>query len=249
MAWTLAPALVALRAEVDRRWPGRSKRYDGTIGDAAHQARTSEHNPDSLGVVRAIDVDIDGIVVQQLLDATIGDDRVHYVIYNRRIYSRTNGWAARPYSGANAHTKHVHISLRNRTSENASAAVVARAAGDTSPWLSTATTTPKPKPPASGAPGSLSVAALKAARYSDPPKAGQPVGPSGAQVRVFEAALVATGWLASRDADGHYGSNTVKAVQGFQRKHSGAKNPDGWMGAKELARLKQLAKASWSVTK
>ena len=51
MSWTLAPALVQLRQELNARWPGRSKASDGTIGDAAHKARVSEHNPDADGVV------------------------------------------------------------------------------------------------------------------------------------------------------------------------------------------------------
>lgn len=240
--WTLAPALTQLLTEINRRWPGRSKALDGTIGDAAHRARVSEHNPDSLGVVRAIDVDINGINVQQLLDAAIRDQRVHYVIYNRKIYSRTHGWAARPYTGASPHDRHVHISLRNRTSESASAATVAAAAGDTSAWL---TSTPAPAP----VPGlTLSVAALRRARYADPPKTGTPVGVAGAQVKALEAALVKLGLLASSRADGHYGSDTVKAVQAFQRRYSGAKSPDGWMGVKELSRLRQLAGASWKVS-
>lgn len=239
--WTLAPALTQLIQEVNARWPKRSKAYDGTIGDTAHQARTSEHNPDSLGVVRAVDIDIDGISVQQLLDATIGDQRVHYVIYNRRIYSRTHGWKARAYTGASAHTRHVHISLRNRTSEQASPAVVAAAAADTSAWFASQPA-PAPTPALT-----LSVAALKRARYADPPKSGTPVGVSGAQVRALEAALVKTGWLDAKRADGHYGSETVAAVQAFQRRHSGATKPDGWMGAKELTRLRQLAGATWRV--
>ena len=111
---------------------------------------------------------------------------------------------------------------------------------------------PAPKPPASKpAPelvGTVSVASLKRARYADPPMAGRPVGTAGNQVYTLEAALVRTGWLAPRYRDGHYGSTTVEAVQGFQRKHSGASKPDGWMGPEELRRLFRLAGMSTRVT-
>lgn len=132
--WTLAPALSALLREVNARWPHRSKASDGTIGDTAHAARQSEHNPDSRGVVRAVDITVAGIDKAALLKAVIGDSRVHYVISDRKIYSRSNRWTPAAYYGANPHDKHVHISLRNRTSESADWATVDKAAADTSSW-------------------------------------------------------------------------------------------------------------------
>lgn len=132
--WTLAPALSALIREVNARWPHRSKASDGTIGDTAHAARKSEHNPDSRGVVRAVDITVAGIDKAALLKAVIGDSRVHYAISDRKIYSRSNGWTPAAYYGANPHDKHVHISLRNRTSESADWATVDKAAADTSSW-------------------------------------------------------------------------------------------------------------------
>lgn len=132
--WTLAPALSALIREVNARWPHRSKASDGTIGDTAHSTRKSEHNPDAKGVVRAVDITVAGIDKAALLKAVIGDSRVHYVISDRRIYSRSNRWTPAAYYGANPHDKHVHISLRNRTSESADWATVDKAAADTSSW-------------------------------------------------------------------------------------------------------------------
>lgn len=108
----LAPSLIALRAELNERWPNRDTASDGWIGDPAHSSRISDHNPDGKGCVHAIDVDIDGINVDSLLKQVIGDPRVWYVIFNRRIYSRTYGWAALVYNGTNPHTAHVHISIR-----------------------------------------------------------------------------------------------------------------------------------------
>lgn len=117
----LAPSLVKLRDEINRKWPKRDKASDGWVGDTSHQARVSDHNPDwaAGGVVRAIDVDIDGIDRLALLRTVIGDPRVWYVISNRIIYSRTYGWAARSYTGSNPHDKHVHISIMHtRAAEN-----------------------------------------------------------------------------------------------------------------------------------
>lgn len=120
--WYLADSLIALGNEINARWPNRDTGSDGAIGDASHQARKSDHNPDwsnlaiamgSKGVVRAIDIDNGGINVQELLDATIGDPRVWYVIWDRHIYSRTHNWEKQVYNGTDDHTGHLHISLNH----------------------------------------------------------------------------------------------------------------------------------------
>ena len=59
--WYLAPSLNVLRGEIDAAHPHRQKKMDGTIGDAAHAARDSDHNPNARGSVNAIDVDEIGI--------------------------------------------------------------------------------------------------------------------------------------------------------------------------------------------
>lgn len=124
MAWRLARSIVTLRRELDELWPDRDRRSDGTIGDAAHASSESDHNPwvkdpSGTGVVRAIDVDVDGIdapglVVMWREMGAAGDVRLQfggYVIYNRRIASSRDGWAWRPYSGKNPHTGHAHLSV------------------------------------------------------------------------------------------------------------------------------------------
>lgn len=116
--WRLAKSLVQLREQVNQLWPERAKESDGSIGDAAHAARTSDHNPwlnDHLGqpVVTAIDITNDpihGPEGQKLADQLILDDRVKYVIFNARIWkARTRAWE--PYHGPNAHRHHVHVSV------------------------------------------------------------------------------------------------------------------------------------------
>lgn len=131
-AWVLTKGLQNLRAQIDAWAPDRDHASDGTIGDAAHQAETSGHNPDdtagvsaewngdpdSTAEVRAIDVDVDfrnGATAQQLVDHVVAlkpSSVLRYVIYNRRIYEASNGWdaAGRPYTGASAHTEHIHFS-------------------------------------------------------------------------------------------------------------------------------------------
>src|SRR6187431_1563394 len=52
MSWRLAKALEELRGEVNAKWPNRDKSSDGSVGDLSHQARKSDPNPNSAGVVR-----------------------------------------------------------------------------------------------------------------------------------------------------------------------------------------------------
>lgn len=135
----LAPSLVALRASVNSQFPHRDKTSDGWIGDKAHAARKSEHNPDAKGCVHAIDVDIDDgdpgrDLARELLKACIGHKAVWYVIYNGVIYSRTYNWAARKYTGSNPHKTHVHISIQlTSAAENDTSLVITKTAAPT-PW-------------------------------------------------------------------------------------------------------------------
>ena len=111
MAWHLAPSLVNFRNEVNKKWPNRPKGSDGTIGDAAHAARQSDHNPNSRGSVNAIDITYPGVDPKQIIAAVSKHPSAHYVIFNRKIYTREGGWKAEPYSGISPHTEHLHISI------------------------------------------------------------------------------------------------------------------------------------------
>lgn len=113
---TLAPSLNNLFDECNRRWPHRDHRTDGWIGDAAHQARQSDHNPDSRGIVHAIDIDKDGMDPNLVVSMAARMDRpTAYVIYNRWIYSRSRDFDPRPYNGTNPHTDHIHVSIQYGT--------------------------------------------------------------------------------------------------------------------------------------
>lgn len=121
MAWRESKALLMLLAQVNARWPRRSKLSDGQLGDTAHSQRKSDHNPNAAGVVQAMDITNDptnGPVSRGLAEALVAsrDPRIKYVISNRQICSGSAGpqpWVWRPYTGANPHEHHVHISVKD----------------------------------------------------------------------------------------------------------------------------------------
>lgn len=112
----VAKSLRVLYDQVNAAYPGRDKSSDGTIGNEAHQATKSEHNPDKNGVVRALDItNSPGVLSsRKLAEALInsGDPRIYYVISDGEIANPniSNG-AWRPYKGSNPHDHHMHISV------------------------------------------------------------------------------------------------------------------------------------------
>lgn len=114
MAWYLAKSLETLRKQVNAMAPNRGKGSDGTIGDSAHQATKSEHNANSKGAVRAIDITHDpahGFDSWKFADMlrVRADPRIYYIISNGRIANPGKPW--RKYSGKNKHDHHVHVSV------------------------------------------------------------------------------------------------------------------------------------------
>ena len=115
MSWRLARSLEKLREQINAAHPDRSKVSDGSIGDVAHSARKSDHNPNSAGVVTAIDITHDpdkGVDGHTLSRQLAQDSRTKYVIFAGEIYRTYKpelGWAK--YTGTNRHDKHVHISV------------------------------------------------------------------------------------------------------------------------------------------
>lgn len=131
MAWQLTKSLTRFRTLVNERWPNRDHASDGTIGDTAHQAETSGHNPDdtagsspawdgdpdSTPEVRAFDMDSDlgeaGTTAQMLVDhlrklpnlASV----IRYMIYNRVMYHSRDSFEPTAYTGSSAHTEHIHF--------------------------------------------------------------------------------------------------------------------------------------------
>lgn len=138
----LVPCLAKLRDETNTLFPVRDKESDGWIGDAAHQQTDSDHNPDpKTGAVRAIDIDRDlrgRVGMQAVVDHIVSrhksrqDNRAKYVIFNRHIWSASNGWKVRDYTGDNPHDKHAHVSALRATE------------GNVKPWLEGLFPTPAP---------------------------------------------------------------------------------------------------------
>jgi hypothetical protein len=117
-----------LRLQIDDSYPDRDRTSDGWIGNLAHQATKSDHNPDKAhgNVVRAIDLDRDlsGKAKPDLMPYLADEirrfakkdksKRISYIIFNGKIASSRMGWRWRKYSGINPHTAHCHISFTKK---------------------------------------------------------------------------------------------------------------------------------------
>jgi hypothetical protein len=129
IAWYLNTALTRFRAAVNAAYPLRDKASDGTIGDPAHQATSSDHNPDADGSVDAWDMDVElhgagrpyAADVEHLKAVFQAHVSSRYWIHNRQIASRLDGWVRRPYTGANPHTLHVHWNTREAYEDSTAA--------------------------------------------------------------------------------------------------------------------------------
>lgn len=184
----LAGNLDVARHEVWAAWPGVEV---GWIGNAAHQAEQSDHNPDGCDTVHAIDVMVTGPKAETVVKAAVGRPDLEYVIHNRVIWDRTRGWKPHAYTGADPHTNHVHISGKHGT------ACYSKATGTGYDHAAEAVTNawgiapkPAPKPPVTGhAPGSRVLAQTSPAetgddvafvqRFIGPAHAGAPDGVFG----------------------------------------------------------------------
>jgi len=182
---------------------------DGTIGDAAHAARQSDHNPDSNGVVHAFDLTHDpghGVDCNRLSEEIRirKDPRVKYVIWSRRIFDG-GVWVWRAYDGVSPHTDHIHVSVLSGTA----------AENDTRPWY-IATTPAKPGTSYPPFPGRLIT---------------QPPVMAGNDVKVWQGQMAHRGWKIG--VDGKYGPGSEAVCRAFQtQKHLGA---DGIVGPKTWA--------------
>lgn len=108
----LAPSLAAFRQWIYAKWPHHETNHDGWIGDAAHQATKSDHNPNSRGIVDAIDTDENGIHMPTLMVAAAMHPSTSYLIYEGKIYKARNLYVPERYTGtSNPHAGHCHTSI------------------------------------------------------------------------------------------------------------------------------------------
>lgn len=126
--WRAAQSLLALRTQLNERYPTRSIAHDGLIGDTAHCPGSSDHCPNiddgdtGVGVVTAFDATHDpnsgcdmDVVVSAIVESR--DERIKYIIWNKRIISSkregsTPAWQWRDYEGRSPHDKHAHFSVK-----------------------------------------------------------------------------------------------------------------------------------------
>jgi hypothetical protein len=128
----VAYSLDVLLAQIDAKWPNRSKASDGALGDIRHQQEHSDHNPNVAGIVCARDFTNDpahGLVSRDLAQALIEDVRIQYVISNRQICTGKHADGPSPgvwraYTGVNPHEHHCHVSVKQ----------VASAYDNKTPW-------------------------------------------------------------------------------------------------------------------
>src|SRR6266576_2391363 len=193
--WRAAESLVVLYGQVHDATPiSRKTENDAYIGDAAHAARTSDHNPNSMGVVCALDIThdplhgFDSYLFADYLRQK-RDQRIKYIISNSRICygprSPSHGgdesslWKWSPYNGENPHTEHCHISVGDSKFYDLS-----------SPWDLTGFGFPAGPPTTAVTDKSL----LK-------------IGSTGEDVRLVQERIM---------VDGIYGSLTEEAVRRYQ---------------------------------
>ena len=201
MTWRVANSLNTLLRQINAAFPNRDKSSDGSIGDASHASRSSDHNPwvkDSTGqpIVTARDFTNDAPYMDShelaLKLAASKDKRIKYVIDHGKIMAGEGGpqpWSWRKYDGTNQHDHHVHVSVREQQ----------KLYDDETPWglgaVAPPTTAPIPKPN----------------RYPT-----LRVGDVGSDVNRLQYLLNANMPSAHLAQDGDFGPATLKAAKTFQ---------------------------------
>lgn len=104
-----APALEVLKRQLLLAWPAMGAANIGIMADARHiAAGTSDHIDGN-----AIDIPVAGgpgfDAMKALALQLLADARAHYAIWNRVFYHV--GRAPAPYTGADPHTGHIHLSI------------------------------------------------------------------------------------------------------------------------------------------
>lgn len=214
-AWREAKSLQTLEDELQKYYPDTTT---WEIGDEDHQDDWSDHNPNGSLVVCGKDILGDGgLNLQKFVDFIVANPHpnLRYVIYNRKIYQRKNGFAPQDYNGKNAHKTHVHVSVGNGPDGRSTTGY-----DNTVSWQiddlknGTPAKPSKPSKPSTG---------------NDTLGDKMPTvkrGSKGADVRRLQALLVANGYKVS--IDGIFGPQTERQLRAFQGKY--AKPVDGIAG-------------------
>lgn len=131
----------------------------GWIGDAAHQTEQSDHNVDSRGLVHALDFMCTGAHAQAIVNWGLAHNAdLEYIIHNRVIWTRSNNWKPKKYTGSDPHTNHVHFSGKHGSAGKNSATGtgydVAAENSTPNPGAPCTASTPHPAPAKPAAPAS-----------------------------------------------------------------------------------------------
>ena len=214
-----ARSIERLKDEIQDSYPGSTI---WIVGDEAHRDTWSDHNPNvCCGVYCALDVKGDAgldlaAFVRHL--TTNPHPNLRYVIFNHKIYHRTNNFEPEDYHGKSGHREHVHASVGNGTDgrsttnyDYGSTSWRIASIGKTPSQPSKPSTPSKPSPPTT--------------KLGDRMPTIQN-GNKGSRVRMLQGLLIA--WRYSIKVDGIFGDKTEEAVRDFQRKY--ARPVDGIVG-------------------
>lgn len=214
-AWREAKSLQVLEDELQKYYPGT---ITWEIGDDDHQNHWSDHNPNDANVVCAKDIlGNAGLDLQAFVNHIIANPHpnLRYVIFNRKIYQRKNGFKAEDYKGPSAHKTHVHVSVGNGPDGRST-----KDYDNTSGWDVSELADGKPsKPPTPGKPDTG-----KGKLGDKMPTVKR--GSKGRTVNRLQGLLTANGYKTS--IDGIFGPQTERALRSFQANH--AKPVDGIAG-------------------
>lgn len=213
--WREARSLQQLEKELQEYFPGTTT---WEIGDEAHQDTWSDHNPNGSDVVCAKDILGDGGLSLAALCAHLVANphpNLRYVIFNHKIYHRSNNFEPEDYAGKSGHETHLHASVGNGPDGRSTTGY-----DNTTSWKiknlkdGKPSTPTNPRQPSTGT-GKLGDKMPQVKR-----------GAKGATVRRLQALLTAAGYKTS--IDGIFGAQTERQLRAFQTKH--AKPVDGIAG-------------------
>lgn len=206
MAWRVARSLDTLLNQFNAACPRRNKASDGSIGNAEHASRDSDHNPwYGPGIVTARDYTHDpanGMDINKITDELVAtrDRRIKYVIANGLILDSRPGnspWKWVKYSGPNSHTHHFHLSVMNNST-----------CDDASPW---------------------NLPMFHGVVISPPPPT-TPNVPTDATFTKKLQGFLNRYYRLTLSVDGIYGPKTTEAVKRFQRAYGHGLAIDGIAG-------------------
>lgn len=214
-AWREAKSLQTLEDELQEYYPGTTT---WEIGDKAHQNTWSDHNPNGSRVVCGKDIlGNAGLSLRKLCAHLIANPHpnLRYVIFDHKIYHRSNNFEPEDYAGQSGHETHLHVSVGNGPDGRSTTGY-----DNTLSWKIRNLKSGVPSTPTT--PGKPDTGTSKLGDKMPQVKRGS----KGATVRRLQALLTANGYKTS--IDGIFGPQTEKTLRSFQSKH--AKPVDGIAG-------------------